>query len=64
MIVLWLKRLKIRVYAKKVFDMMQSVSSKAGFKLSLTTDITLLAVILRYTTKFFSHKAVNFLISS
>jgi len=62
--VLWLKRLKIRVYSTNVFDINVSVSSKKAFKHSLTSGITLLAVILRYTTKFFSHKAVNFLISS
>jgi len=55
---------KIEVY-RRIFSYVKSgYYEEKTFNSSLTTGIKILAVNLRYRKKFFTNKAVNFLISS
>jgi len=55
---------KIEVIRRKFSYVKSDNTEGKTFNSSLTTSIKILAVNLRYTTKFFTNKAVNFLISS
>jgi len=55
---------KIEVIRRRFSYVKSDNTEGKTFNSSLTTSIKILAVNLRYTTKFFTNKAVNFLISS
>jgi hypothetical protein len=55
---------RIEVIRRRFSWAKSDITEGKTFNSSLTTSIKILAVNLRYTTKFFTNKAVNFLISS